>query len=451
MPPPADPRAAAVQPLGRPFLMPPLAASLAARVPVFYGWIIVAVGALAGAATMGVVQIFSIFLPSLEQDLGAGRATLSLAFSLHMLTLGATSILTGALADRYGTRRLVAGGGILFGVGLLLSARSRSAWHLAVAFGVVAALGMGALTGPLQYLTARWFDRRKGLALGLLLAGAGLGTMVISPLAEALIRWQGWRMAFVVLGLAAAVLILATCRLLVESPERYGLVPDGAIVAGSADGPAAAPSTWTSATAARTPAFWMLLGTFYLCCGSHSGPLVHAAAHAVDVGVSPGWAAGMLSVFGGSSFAGRIGLGVVADRIGGRLTLAGSLALQAILVASLGMLHHPWALMAFALLFGVAYGGVFAQYPVILREYFGAARVGAIYGAAVFLGTLGMASGPYLAALIHDVTGTYRVPFWVGGTMAAVAMFLALGLRRPTPPAAGAWSPHGYAAARPER
>ncbi len=431
----SDPQGAAAAVLAPPALSGARAA-LGSRV--FYGWVIVAVGALGGAATMGVVQAFSVFLPHLQEGLAASRATLSLAFSLQMLIYGASSIIAGALADRIGTRRLVAAGGLLYGFGLLLAARSQTAWALALAFGGVGGLGMGALLGPLQYLTARWFDRRKGMALGLLLSGPGLGTLLVSPLAAALIAWQGWRGTFVALGIGAAVIILATCPLLLENPSACGLRPDGTTAAALAEEPAPAASPWTSATAMRTPAFWLLQGTFLACCGSHAGPLVHGAAHAVDVGVSSAWAAGMMSAFGISTFFGRIGLGAVADRIGGRRTLVGSLAAQMVLVTILGGLQDRWAFVAFSVFFGLAYGGVFAQYPVILREYFGATRVGAVYGTTLFVGAIGMALGPYLAGLIHDVTGTYQVPFWVSGGIGAGALLLALGLSRPTPPAGAA-------------
>lgn len=426
MPPPAEAL--------RPALMPPLAAAVGAKVRVFYGWVIVAVGALAGAATFGVVQTFSVFLPPLQQELGASRAALSLAFSVNMLVFGASSVLGGALVDRYGTRRLAAAGGMLFGLGMLLAAGSGSAGQLILTFGGIAGSGIGGLHGPLQYLTARWFDRRKGLALGILPAGASLGTVVLSPLAEALIRWRGWRMTFVVLGLVAAAAILSAVPLLVESPEAFGLRPDGAPAA-NPSAPASAPSPWTNRAALRTPAFWTLLGTWYCCCTSHSGPLVHVAAHARDVGAGARWAAGMLSAFGASSFAGRIGLGVLADRIGGRPTLIGSLAAQSLLVIAFGGTRQPWALMLLFVAFGVAYGGVFAQYPVILREYFGATRVGAVYGAAMGVNALAMASGPFLAGLVHDVTGTYQVPFWVSGTLGLAGAFLAVGLARPAPAA----------------
>jgi MFS family permease len=433
----------------RPVMMPPLAGAVAARVPFFYGWVIVAVGGLAGAVTMGLVQSFSIFLPPLQQDLGASRATLSLAFSANMLTFGASSILGGALVDRYGTRRLATAGGIVFGLGLLLAAQSRGAGQLILTLGALAGLGMGALQGPMQYLTARWFDRRKGLALGLLLAGAALGTMVISPLAGALIRWQGWRATFVVLGLLTIVSILATVPLLVESPGACGLGPDGLPAASGREGSQRALSPWTSRTAIRTRAFWTLLGTWFCCCTSHSGPLVHAAAHAMDVGVSAPWAAAMMGGFGASAFLGRIVLGMVADRIGGRRTLIGALAAQAVLMAAFGGIQGAWVLMAAAVAFGLAYGGVFSQYPVILREYFGATRVGAVYGTAMFVNAVAMASGPFVAGLIHDVTGTYQVPFWVSGAIGAAATFLAMGLARPAPPAtADDLSPHRYRAER---
>ncbi len=439
MPRSAEARAAPAAPArARPFLMPPLAAAVAARVPVFYGWVIVAVGALAGAATMGVVQIFSVFLPPLQAELGASRATLSLAFSVNMLVFGVSSIVSGGLVDRYGTRRLVAVGGVLFGLGMFLAARSQGVGQLILALGGVAGLGVGAMQGPLQYLTARWFDRRKGLALGILLAGAALGTMVASPLAEALNRWQGWRTTFVVFGVLAVALILLMAPLLVESPETCGLRPDGAPGARTEEAPAPPALPWTNRTAVRTGAFWTLLGTWFCCCTSHSGPLVHVAAHARDVGVGASWAAGMLSGFGAAAFAGRIMLGVVADRIGGRRTLIGSLAAQGILVVAFGGLQSPWAFMAVAVAFGIAYGGVFAQYPVLLREYFGANRVGAVYGGAMFVNAIAMAAGPFLTGLIHDLTGTYLVPFWVSGSIAAAGTFLAIGLRKPPPPSAEA-------------
>ncbi len=423
--------------------MPPLAAGVAARVPWFYGWVIVGLGGLAGAVTMGLVQSYSVFLPPLQRGLGASRAMLSLAFSVNMLTYGAGSFLGGALADRYGTRRLVAAGGVVFGLGLLLAAQSRTAGDLILGWGAVAGLGMGAVQGPLQYLTARWFDRRKGLALGMLLAGAALGTMVLSPLAEALIGREGWRATFVILGLLAAAIVLAMAPFLAESPEAWGLCPDGASAAPAEAAPAGPVAHWTSRAALRTRAFWTLLGTWFCCCTSHSGPLVHVAAHAVDVGAGASWAAEMLGAFGATAFTGRIVLGMVADRIGGRRTLIYALAAQAVLIAAFGGLRAPWALMAVSAAFGLAYGGVFAQYPVILREYFGATRVGAVYGAAMFVNAVAMASGPVLVGLIHDVTGTYQIPFWVSGTIGAAAAFLAVALARPAPPVAVAGSGAG--------
>jgi MFS family permease len=146
----------------------------------------------------------------------------------------------------------------------------------------------------------------------------------------------------------------------------------------------------------------------------------------------------MMSAFGASAFVGRLGLGAVADRVGARRTLIASMALQAIVVSLLGMLAGPWALAGLAVVFGIAYGGVFAQFPVLIREYFGATQMGAVYGAQGFMGAVGMAVGPYLAGLIHDITGTYRVPFWLSGGVAATSMFLAYALHRPSlPEAAG--------------
>ncbi len=407
-------------------------AAIGARV--FYGWVNLFAATFMVAAGVGVVQVFAVFLGPLEQAFGWSRSAVSVAYALNFAIFGFSSVLMGALADRFGTRRVAMAGGSLYAVGIALSASIDSLWGLYLTFGVVAGIGAGALHGPLSYLTAKWFDRRKGLALGVVLSGTGVGVMLASPFARALMAWGSWRTAFLGLGVVALVTVLCMGAILCDAPEDLGQFPDGAArpaVRAEGSGPG-----WTTASAVRTQPFWVLLGTFFFCCASHSGPSLHVAAHAAGRGMSAAAATGVLSTFGGFSIAGRVGLGIVADWIGGKRALVISLALQAAAALWLAFVQAPWAFYAFAVAFGIAFGGVYAQYPVLTREYFGATNVGAVYGTQMALSQIGMAIGGYGVGALFDVTGSYRDPFLASAFSGVLAVALAFGLARPRPPAA---------------
>jgi MFS family permease len=406
-------------------------AAIGARV--FYGWVNVVAAACMVSVGVGVVQAFAVFVAPLEQAFGWSRSAISGAYSLAFAIFGASSVLMGALADRYGTRRVAMAGGSLFALGLVLCAWANTLWGLYLAFAVIGGIGVGSLHSPLAYLAAKWFDRRKGLAMGIVLSGTGIGVMLASPFARALMAWGNWRTAFLGLGVVALVVVLGMGSLLCDAPEHMGQSVDGA--ARPAAGAGEQESGWSMATARRTRSFWVLLGTFFFCCACHSGPSLHLAAHAGGWGLSGAAAAGVLSTFGGFSIAGRIGLGFVADRIGGKRSLLISLPLQACAALALAFTQSPWAFYAAAAFLGIAFGGVYAQFPALTREYFGATNVGAVYGSQMFLSSLGMAIGGYGVGALFDVTGSYRDPFLASAFSGLLSVALALGLSRPKPPA----------------
>jgi MFS family permease len=142
----------------------------------------------------------------------------------------------------------------------------------------------------------------------------------------------------------------------------------------------------------------------------------------------------VLTAFGAFSIAGRVGLGIAADRFGGKRCLLLALVLQTGAALWLALAQAPWAFYAFGIIFGLAYGGVYAQYPVITRDYFGATRVGAVYGTQMCLSQLGMAVGGYGVGALFDLTGNYRDPFLASALSGLFALALALSLHRPAPP-----------------
>jgi MFS family permease len=429
---PADTAAAPAEPLraGAPVRVGGTRAALGARV--FYGYVNMVAGVLMVASGVGIVQVFAVFIAPLEEAFGWSRQSISVAYAINFALFGFSSVLMGALADRYGTRRMSMVGGSLHAVGLVLAASSNSLWGLYLTFGVISGIGVGALFGPLTYLTAKWFDRRKGLAMGIVLSGTGVGVMVASPLARALIEWGGWRSAFLGLGLLTLVIVVGMGALLCEAPEDLGQFPDGVSAPAALAGGAGA--GWTTATAVRTGPFWALLGVFFFCCASHSGPSLHMVAHAAGRGMSAAAATGVLTTFGAFSIAGRVGLGIAADWLGGKRCLVFALMVQTAAALWLALAEAPWAFYAFGIIFGLAYGGVYAQYPVLTRDYFGATRVGAVYGTQMCLSQLGMAIGGYGVGALFDLTGNYRDPFLASAFSGLLALALSLSLYRPAPP-----------------
>ena len=218
------------------------------------------------------------------------------------------------------------------------------------------------------------------------------------PLARWLITAYDWRTALLVLGVLAWVVIVPLA-LLVREPPAPG-------DAGLAEMRTAEGRALTAAQALRTPQFAAIAGTYFACCAAHSGPIFHMVAHAMDHGVPAMAAATVLSAAGLAWLVGKIGCGLLADRVGAKRVLLAGLTLQAAAMSLYLGTHEAWHFYAVALLFGFAYGGVMPLYAILVREYFGARIMGTVFGAAGFASTLGMALGPLAGGWLYEAFGS---------------------------------------------
>jgi MFS family permease len=180
--------------------------------------------------------------------------------------------------------------------------------------------------------------------------------------------------------------------------------------------------------------------THFLCCAAHSGPIFHMAAFATDVGIPKMLAATILGLSGCLSIGGRLASGAIADHLGAKSTLVAVLALQAVGIGLYLLAGPLWTLVALAMLFGVAYGGVMPLYAVLTRQYFGERVMGTMYGAVFGISSIGMGLGSYLGGAIFDRLGSYTGLYAVSALLGAAAILLSLGLRRPSPTAAERWA-----------
>ncbi len=391
-----------------------------------YGWVVVGAAALITCIGIGALFSLGIFLKPIEETMGWSRTGISTVALLNWIFMGVGSFVWGALCDRYGGRMVALAGGALLGLGLVLSSQVTTLWQLQLTFGVLVGFAVGAFYAPLTATVTRWFTANRGLAVALVSAGIGVGVLVISPLSRWIISIADWRIAMLVLGDLAWLIIIPTALLIREHSAGAGGMAPVATAVG-------APRDVSAAEVWRTPQFWLISLTHFACCAAHSGPIFHMVTHAIDQGVTAMTAATVLSVSGLSSVVGRIGTGLMADRFGAKRTLVIFLALQAVIVALYLFAHDAFTFYSLALVFGASYGGVMPLYALLTREYFGDKVMGAAYGGVFLVSTLGMGLGSFAGGWLYDLLGSYAWLFITSAAVGVLAGLLALCFRVPRP------------------
>jgi len=372
---------------------------------IFYGWWVVAAAFAITFLGFGSAYTFSAFLEQLQRDFGASRGSVSLVFSLAGFLYFGLGVVSGPLADRFGSRPLVLIGMILLGLGLALASAAQNLIEVYAAYGLGVGLGMGCAYVPAIGAVQRWFVRRRGFASGLAVAGIGVGTLVMPPLASLLIGSFGWRGAYLALGALALVLGCSMALLIENDPSGRGLNPDGDELAARTvrDGGAVG-------EAIRSGRFISLYVACLICSFGVFVPFVHLVPFARDHGIAASMAAVLLGVIGLGSTAGRFFLGTVADRMGRERALLMMFVGMAASLAIWALSANVWSLAVFAFVHGVFYGGWVAVLPAVVMDYFGGRNVSGIIGVLYTSVAFGTLIGPSAAGFAFDLSHSYELP-----------------------------------------
>ena len=392
---------------------------LAVAHPIFYGWVVVAAAFVVMFVGFGSAYTFSAFVGSLQRDFAASRGSVSLVFSLAGFLYFGLGIVSGPLADRWGSRSLAFVGMILTGAGLVLAGAARSLTSVYAAYGLGVGLGIGCSYVPAVGAVQRWFVRRRGLASGLAVAGIGVGTLVMPPLAAWLIETFGWRTAYMVLGIFAVVAGSAMALLIENDPRDRGLGPDGDPFEPDARSPQVPGASVTEAITSRR-----FIGLYIACLVCSFGlfvPFVHLVPYAIDHGVPRSAAVLLLGVVGVGSTAGRFFLGGLADRIGRRRALLATFAAMALTMGLWACSTGLWPLVAFALAYGALYGGLVALLPALVMDDFGGRHVSGIIGVLYTSVAVGTLIGPSAAGFAFDRSHSYTIAILASAGANAVA------------------------------
>lgn len=386
-----------------------------------YGWVVVGAGMLMTCIAIGAMLSLAVFLQPMATETGWSRSGISTAATLDFLCMGAAAFLWGMMSDRFGARIVVLLGSALLGIGLVAASRAATLLEFQLLFGVLVGVAAGSFYAPMMAAATEWLEHRRNLAVALVSAGMGIGTMTVSPLAGWLLGAFDWRTTMLIIGVLAWVLLIPAALLVRRPPEA---TPAGDAVVTS---PSAAPDyPLNAAQALLTPQFAAIALTHFACCAAHSGPIFHMVTYATFCGLTPMLAVSVFSLAGFSGLAGRISFGMVADRIGAKPVLVAGLFVQALAVGAYLFVGALGEFYALSVVFGLAYGGVMPLYAVLVRDYFGPRIMGTTFGAVSMFASLGMALGPWAGGFVFDAYGSYAwlyiASFGIGLGAVAVAL-----------------------------
>lgn len=393
------------------------------------GYIVVGSAFIVMLSIWGAFATFGVFFDSFVTEFGWSRALTSGASSTRDLVFGVVCILMPKICDRYGYRLVVSASGLILGLGYFLMSHLQAPWELYVYNGIIIAFGMSTYVSLLS-LVAQWFEQKRGRMTAIAFSGMGVGIMVFPSLSSQLIFLYGWRHAYQILALVSCVLILIAAQFLKTRPQNSeGHVKRPPFREENETSPFDEPYGISLKEALRTKQFWFLSAIYFFFLYMLLTVTVHIVIYAKDMGVPAGSSAGIISVIGILCVVGLNAAGNWADRIGNRVSLTMSFLLMTLSFFWLLISKSEGALILFAILFGLAYGGVQVLFSPSVAELFGIRSHGVLLGAAAFVGTFGAVFGPVLSGYIFDSAKSYTPAFIICAFMGIASIVLASRLR----------------------
>ena len=370
------------------------------------GWLVATATFVSTFTVFGVAYSFGSFFRPMADEFDADRGTIALVFSITTLLYFGLGVVSGRAADRFGPRPVLIVGAIALVAGLVVTSRVDSILTGYITYGLGVGIGVACGYVPMVATVGAWFDRHRSTAVGFAVAGIGVGTLVVAPLAERLIERHGWRDTYLYLAGAAAVLLA-----LAAVGARRPPVDD------ADDGTAGGPLL---ARIRSSRSFAVLYVAILLISFGLFVPFVFMADYVAVRGID-GSGGLLVGLIGLSSVAGRLGLGAVASRIDAMTLFYGSLTtMAASYLIWLTAGDRYWQLVVFALVLGVAYGGFIALSPVVAAQLFGTVGLGGVLGALYTAAGVGGFIGPPTAGALID-------RFGYSPTLVATAAVSALG------------------------
>ena len=440
----------------------PAVARPAARPRIFYGWWIVLGAIVAQFVAVGMQgQVSGVFLRPMSDDLGWTRAQFTIASSLGTGVSGALGFFIGAYVDRVGARPLMVVGVTIVGGGLIAVSRVEELWQFIVLRGLVFTVGFVLIGNLVVNVTvSKWFVERRGWAISLASLGVSAAGMVVPVLMVRVVDEFGWRDGWVVMGVAAWVLVYPVALIMRRQPEDHGLLPDGKIEGAAEDARAVEAArldfvnSYTRGEAVRTGAMWLLVLAFGFAMVGLISLLFHSIPFLTDAGFRRSDAALMVGTQGAAALVSKFAWGWAMQRLHPRGLAALSFLLSGGAVVAMVPIAHAGSLelmfVSFAV-WGWGIGGMIPLSEFIWASFFGRRHLGAVRSAGMPLTIVFAATGPFFAGLYFDAAGSYDGALLTFASLWGIAALLVLMARQPAPKAAAPATVRAAGGPEPER
>jgi MFS family permease len=396
------------------------------RLPIYYGWIIFVVTFFIYMFMYGLRYSVGIFFEPIRNEFQWTNAMTASGVTIFFWMYAFSAPLMGQLARRIGVRKTVLMGGFLLGGGGIILSMIQQLWQLYIAWGVIAAMGSAALYVVPTMVLSNFFHRKRGSTVGWSSMGVSAGQALIIPQIAVLIESWGWRPSMMLLGIT----VVSTTGVigyifLREDPESLGLHPDGA------DGPVEHGTgkegvpDWEPQKAMGEWSFRLIALSYFFCLGGIISILTFVVPHMINIGIPPVKASGAFGIIGFMSAAGSFVFGFFSDRFGRKLTIVTTTGLLSLAFFIATLIPADLTLLyAWAVLYGLSYGGAPEQYAAIVTDYFGRTHSTTLFGLITLAGGLGGGIFPLIGGWFVDITGNYYFTLaFLGGGMVIASIF----------------------------
>jgi sugar phosphate permease len=408
----------------------------------YYGWVIVVVIGLGGfTQSAESYPILGVFMKPITEEFQWSRTIFSGSTLIGTLIGGVVAMVVGPMLDRLGARWTLTAAFAVLGSTLILMAFINALWQFYLLQIIGRALTMGVLALALGVVVPKWFIAKRGRAVALGGLGQRIGNAVTPLYVQALVSQGSWRLATAVAGLLMwTVSMIPVAIFMRRKPEDMGLLPDGVDpeeVQRREDDPRSSPRprqevSMTRAQALRHPSFYLLTVAFSLVFVAAPALNLHMIPYMTDKGISDGFAVSAVALLSLCAGAGSLFTGFLSERITARRTLVGILAMMSLGFIGLLQVNTAWEAIAWAIYYGLSFGGMFILQQVIFADFYGRDNVGAIRGIVWPIQMVFNATGPFIAAIFSDALGSYTLIFLIFAGLVMIASVLILLAKPPT-------------------
>lgn len=405
------------------------------RLPFYYGWVIFGITFFIYMFMYGLRYSVGIFFEPIRNEFGWTNAMTASGVTIFFWVYAVSAPLVGQLAKKIGVRRTVFLGGLLLGGGGVILSQITALWQLYLAWGVIAAMGSAALYVVPTMVLSKFFHKKRGSTVGWSSVGVSAGQALIIPQIARVIPEWGWRPSMLFLG----VLVICTTSVigylfLREDPKELGLYADGADKPPQEEYETVNGDDWTPKRATGSLSFRLIALSYFFCLGGVISIMTFVVPHMINIGIPPVQASGAFGVIGIMSATGSFLFGFFSDRYGRKWTIVITTGLLAIAFGVATVIPaNITFLYAWAVLYGLSYGGAPEQYAAIVTDYFGTSHSTTLFGLITLAGGIGGGLFPLIGGWIVDQTGNYYMTLLflsVGMALAAGSAFVS---KDPTP------------------